>query len=635
MDRLFILVAGAALLAGQVSWSRLATVPLGGSFASGMITLSAAMAGLGLGSYFSGRARIRLLVPVCAAILALAPTLILTLPRSLTAAFLLLAHAPFGMVLPCVAGRRPASSYALSALGGVLGAMGLSEILAPNWGYDTIGLLLAAAILLTGLPVAISSRSDAAPTEPRPAPRRDLALAALLGFLGLLAESLWLQLFGFYWEANAETFGLVIAASIGGVSLGSAFGRRVPLWLGAGGLALAAMLSPIALQAFTFAERLVVTALLVGLPAAGVGATFARLLSRDSFPLLAAANAAGAAAAPLLLGLTSTWVGWPARALVGVACGYGLLAGRKPWALIGIVAVALMPGLPPTEAYLDGTGIPFARTGVESTVAVTRDARSGVDILWIDRGFQGDTSPLGRRIPAALGTLPGELLGRTPRRALAIGLGMGVTLSRISAESLEVAELSRGVIEANRTLLADVNGRVLERPGLTVHHADGRRVLADAPDPYDLIVVDMMFPTVAGAGNLYSREFYALARRRLTDDGLFVHWLPGFLLAPEDLAAIAAAFLESFPEGSAWIGYADPERLVLGLAGGRTAGSDRSRLLLSAAQLRRLAGEAAPLRDADPRLEIRSNRRGETGFGRANLQRLLELAEGSVLGMRR
>jgi spermidine synthase len=160
-----------------------------------------------------------------------------------------------------------------------------------------------------------------------------------------------------------------------------------------------------------------------------------------------------------------------------------------------------------------------------------------------------------------------------------------------------------------------------------VHHADGRRVLADAAEPYDLIVADMMFPTVAGAGNLYSREFYALARRRLTADGLFVHWLPGFLLAPEDLAAIAAAFLESFPEGSAWIGHLDPERLILGLAGGRVAGSDRSRLLLTSAQLRRLAGEAAPLRDADPRLEIRSNRRGETGFGRANLSRLLDLTE--------
>ena len=63
------------------------------------------------------------------------------------------------------------------------------------------------------------------------------------------------------------------------------------------------------------------------------------------------------------------------------------------------------------------------------------------------------------------------------------------------------------------------------------------------------------------------------------------------------------------------------------------AGSDRSRLLLTSAQLRRLAGDAAPLRDADPRLEIRSNRRGETGFGRANLSHLLELAEGPAAGL--
>ena len=51
---LYLLVSGAALLAGQVSWSRLASVPTGGSFVSGMTTLSAAMAGLGLGAFLAG-----------------------------------------------------------------------------------------------------------------------------------------------------------------------------------------------------------------------------------------------------------------------------------------------------------------------------------------------------------------------------------------------------------------------------------------------------------------------------------------------------------------------------------------------------------------------------------------------------
>lgn len=656
----FVLVSGAALLAGQVSWSRLASVPLGGSLASGMTTLSAAMAGLGLGAFLAGallrrrspRSLSSVIVPACAAVLAVVPALILQiggsflLRRGLTSGVLVLAHLPFGMILPCVATpSRGGILYAVSALGGVIGALGLSEILAPRWGFDVIGLILAALVFVAGIPFwGTASREEAAlPPESRRFPRSLVLIAGVLGVLGLLAESLWLQLLGFYWEANAETFGLVTAASIGGLSLGSAVGRRIPLATALGAaaasLALSAALSPVALQAFSWFERLGVAALLVGVPAACFGASFARLLAGapEAFAVLVGTNAAGAAAAPLLLLAGAPFVGWPARVLVGVACGYGLLGAtqtRRPWGLIAVLGF-LIPGSPPTSAYQPGHGtpgdfeatvVPFQRSGLESTVVVTRNTRSGVDILWIDRGFQGDTSPLGRRIPAALGRIPGELIGRPARRALAIGLGTGLTLNGIvesGASAVDVAELSGGVLSANRTILAEMNNHVLDRDRVRVHHEDGRTLLADSAASYDLIVTDMMFPTVAGAGNLFSREYYALARRRLSTDGVFVHWLPCFLLAPEDLSSIAAAFLESFPDGTAWIGFIEPRRLIIGLAGGAVCPSRRDRLLLSTVELRRLAGAASPLRDADPRLELRSNRRGEE-FGRVNLLRLLE-----------
>jgi SAM-dependent methyltransferase len=393
---------------------------------------------------------------------------------------------------------------------------------------------------------------------------------------------------------------------------------------------------------------------LVGVPAACFGASFRELLDRapESLPLLVGTNAAGAAAAPLLLVLGAPVAGWPARTLVGVACGYGLLGaaqGRGRWRWVAALLILslslgaglLLPGSPPTSAFHPGDGepkdfeatvLPFQRTGVESTVAVTRNTRSGVDILWIDRGFQGDTSPLGRRIPAALGRIPCGLLGRPPRRALAIGLGTGLTLAGIvesGPASVEVAELNRGVIEADATILAEANGRVLERDRVRVRHEDGRMLLAGASSSFDLIVTDMMFPTVAGAGNLFTREYYRLARSRLSPDGVFVHWLPCFLLAPEDLASIAASFLESFPEGTAWIGCIDPRRLIIGLAGGAISPTGpaavRGRLLLSPAELGRLAGSASPLRDADPRLELRSRRRGgDLDLGRENLVRLIE-----------
>src|SRR6185503_13391695 len=174
-------------------------------------------------------------------------------------------------------------------------------------------------------------------------------------------------------------------------------------------------------------------------------------------------------------------------------------------------------------------------------------------------------------------------------------------------------------------------GHVLERPGVTVRHGDGRPLLLDAADPYDLLVTDMIFPTVLGAGNLFSREFYDLARRRLTPDGVFVHWVPCFLMSPEDLSAVTRSFLDVFPEGSAWIGALSPSRLILGFVGGRidpNLGPEiAGRRALGPAEMRSLADGASPIRDADPRLETRSRESGDGRFGRVNLQRVLSLME--------
>jgi predicted membrane-bound spermidine synthase len=695
--RILVAVMGAASLAGQVSWSRIAATAVGGTLAAAAITLAGAMAGLAAGGLLAAAALRRRgpravtagAVVAGAASLAAMPWLLLQAGRlegapelrwTLTAALLAVAHVPFGAVLPSLVAWRSARSepvdssggelYALGALGAMAGGLGLSEVLAPRLALDHIGILLAAGVLLSGTLLFRAPGGErllSAEGAGGSVPLAPALVAFGLGLLGLGAEFLWLGVLGFAWEANTLTFARVTAATLAGLAAGSLAASRLSrswkkgrgavaagMGVTALGLAGVAALAPFAAGAETAGERLAAALLLVGVPAALSGATFVLLLgwvrgeggAGRSVALLCAANSAGAAAAPLLLWVAAPWIAWPLRALVLVACGTAALAAAVAPRLrgaalalgagLGLAGWTLCPQAPSAGDFLpgaapsdfDATVIPYVRTGLGSTVAVTRDSRTGVDILWIDRGMQGDTSPLGRRIPRTLGRLPVELLGRAPERAAVIGLGTGLTLLGLvegGAPSVEVAELSAGVIEAGRTVLAEANGRVLERGGVRVRHEDGRPMLADAPAPFDLIVCDMVFPTAPGAGNLFSREFYALARRRLTPDGLFVHWLPCFLLSPEDLSAVCAAFLDSFPEGSAWIGFFGPRRLILGLAGGAIGAPGRERLALGPAELRRLAGGAAPIRDADPRLEVRSREVPPDGsFGRENLRRLLE-----------
>ena len=61
--------------------------------------------------------------------------------------------------------------------------------------------------------------------------------------------------------------------------------------------------------------------------------------------------------------------------------------------------------------------------------------------------------------------------------------------------------------------------------------ADGRNHLAAVRDRYDLIVADLFVPWEAGTGSLYTREHFITARERLTEQGMFVQWLPLYQMA--------------------------------------------------------------------------------------------------------
>jgi spermidine synthase len=86
---------------------------------------------------------------------------------------------------------------------------------------------------------------------------------------------------------------------------------------------------------------------------------------------------------------------------------------------------------------------------------------------------------------------------------------------------------------------------------------DGRNYLLLTPKRYDVITADLIQPVNAGAGNLYSAEYFRLAGNALKDDGLMLQWI-GKRSATQ-YKMLMRTFLSVFPEATLW---ADGELLV-------------------------------------------------------------------------
>ena len=143
--------------------------------------------------------------------------------------------------------------------------------------------------------------------------------------------------------------------------------------------------------------------------------------------------------------------------------------------------------------------------------------------------------------------LPLAFLERPPERALDICFGMGTTYRSLLSWGIraDAAELVPSVPTVFHYYHADA-AQLLQSPRGRIIVDDGRRYLERTQESYDVITIDPPPPVeAAGSSLLYSKEFYAIARRRLRPGGILAQWLP--YGDPAVLAAVAKAIQESFP----------------------------------------------------------------------------------------
>jgi spermidine synthase len=113
-------------------------------------------------------------------------------------------------------------------------------------------------------------------------------------------------------------------------------------------------------------------------------------------------------------------------------------------------------------------------------------------------------------------------------------------------EHLDVVEISRGVLRAD-AFFAPHNYGALDDSRLRVYEDDGASFLRTTPRRYDVIISEPSNPWMTIAANLFTEEFFRMARTRVRPGGIYCQWIQNYYLPAEDLRSIAAAFHASFP----------------------------------------------------------------------------------------
>jgi len=227
---------------------------------------------------------------------------------------------------------------------------------------------------------------------------------------------------------------------------------------------------------------------------------------------------------------------------------------RSLLALTGtaVFALAIWAAPDPFDQFVanryPGQAIVWREEGVEATVVVHE--RSGELSLTVNGNHEASTGGTMTYVHRRVGHLP-LAVHPDPKSALVIGLGGGATAGAVSRHTgvrLDIVELAGAVVRGARFFTA-INDRVLDKPHVTLRVDDGRNYMLLTPHRYDVVTADVILPIWAGAGNLYSAEYFQLMKRVLEPGGLVLQWVAG---TEAEYKTIARTFLSVFPQTTVW-----------------------------------------------------------------------------------
>jgi spermidine synthase len=210
------------------------------------------------------------------------------------------------------------------------------------------------------------------------------------------------------------------------------------------------------------------------------------------------------------------------------------------------------------QTRFDGARILAFREARDATFVVTgyqSEDEGTFQQLLVNGNSYANNAPPGRRYMATLGHLP-ALLHPEPHSALVVCIGTGTTIGSLtvhpSLRTITGVDLSQAVFDF-APLFEPLNHAFYRQPQVEKIVADGRHYLLTEDRTFDIITFEPPPPQDSGIVNLYSREFYQLARRRLGPGGIVAQWVPLDITRQALPRMMIRTMMAEFPHVSLWV----------------------------------------------------------------------------------
>jgi spermidine synthase len=216
------------------------------------------------------------------------------------------------------------------------------------------------------------------------------------------------------------------------------------------------------------------------------------------------------------------------------------------------------------ETIHENNEVVYAAEGLTASVFVADQPDFDNRYLAVNGKIEASTqSDLETQLMAA--HLP-LLLHEDPRDVLVIGLASAITVGSAATHPVEtilVVEVEKAMEPAAR-LFAEANNGVLDDRRVELSFNDARNELDFSSRTYDAIISEPSNPWMTVAANLFTEDFFRMARTRLRTEGVFCQWIQNYFLPFEDLRSIIAAFRVSFPHVMLFETYDGVDLLLVG-----------------------------------------------------------------------